>query len=114
VPPTIRYSAGTISACIAWSFLPPYNMIECQIVATNRLVTNGTGYTIVYEAIADPAGSFNSTSGDLLLESLLHGNRVGRFGQHDQLWQHPDYRARAAECGWQRWQSDLVLAAADG
>lgn len=45
-----------------FSILPPYNTIECQIVATNRLVTNGTGYTITYEAIADPAGSINRTS----------------------------------------------------
>src|SRR5512133_543095 len=45
-----------------FSVLPPYNTIECQLVVSGRLLTNGTGYTVTYEAVADPAGSFNSTA----------------------------------------------------
>jgi hypothetical protein len=45
-----------------FSILPPYNTIEAQLVVSNRLVTNGAGYTVTYQAVADPAGSFNSTS----------------------------------------------------
>jgi hypothetical protein len=63
-----------------FSILPPYNTIECQIVATNRLVTNGTGYTITYQAIADPTGSSNSTSigkGNFYIyDELLYGTNL--------------------------------------
>ena len=45
-----------------FSILPPYNVIEAQLIANGRLVTNGTGYTITYQAVADPSGSFNSTA----------------------------------------------------
>ncbi|HVV71578.1 MAG TPA: hypothetical protein VHI52_08785, partial [Verrucomicrobiae bacterium] len=45
-----------------FSILPPYNTIECQLIVNGRLVTNGTGYTVTYEAVADPTGSFNSTA----------------------------------------------------
>src|SRR5579864_1537941 len=45
-----------------FSILPPYNTIEAQLIVGGKLVTNGTGYTVTYEAMADPAGSFNSTS----------------------------------------------------
>src|SRR5512138_3732545 len=44
-----------------FSVLPPYNTIECQLIANGRLVTN-TGYRVTYEAVADPDGSFNSTA----------------------------------------------------
>jgi len=44
-----------------FSVLPPYNTIECQLIANGLLVTN-TGYRVTYEAVADPDGSFNSTA----------------------------------------------------
>lgn len=45
-----------------FSILPPYNTIEAQLIVNGRLVTNGSGYTVTYEAVADPSGSFNSTA----------------------------------------------------
>ncbi len=44
-----------------FSILPPYNTIEAQLIVGGLLVTNG-GYTVTYQAVADPTGSFNSTS----------------------------------------------------
>jgi PKD repeat protein len=43
-----------------FSILPPYNTIEAQLIVGGRLVTNG--YTVTYQAVADPEGSFNSTA----------------------------------------------------
>jgi hypothetical protein len=45
-----------------FSVLPPYNTIEAQLIVKGRLVTNGTGYSVSYQAVADPAGSINTTS----------------------------------------------------
>ena len=45
-----------------FSVLPPYNTIEAQLVVNGKLVTNGAGYTVTYQAVADPDGSFNSTA----------------------------------------------------
>ena len=45
-----------------FSVLPPYNTIEAQLIVNGPLVTNGAGYTVTYQAVADPAGSFNSTA----------------------------------------------------
>lgn len=45
-----------------FSILPPYNTIEAQVIAGGKLVTNGAGYTVTYQAIADPSGSINKTS----------------------------------------------------
>jgi hypothetical protein len=45
-----------------FSVLPPYNTIEAQLIVAGRLVTNGAGYAVTYQAIADPDGSFNSTA----------------------------------------------------
>ena len=45
-----------------FTILPPYNTIEAQLIVNGKLVTNGTGYTVTYEAVADPTGSINSTS----------------------------------------------------
>jgi hypothetical protein len=45
-----------------FSILPPYNTIEAQLIVGGQLVTNGTGYTVTYQAVADPDGSFNSTA----------------------------------------------------
>jgi len=45
-----------------FSILPPYNTIQAQLVVNGQLITSGSGYTITYEAIADPSGSINTTS----------------------------------------------------
>lgn len=45
-----------------FSVLPPYNTIEAQLIVNGALVTNGAGYSVTYEAVADPSGSFNSTA----------------------------------------------------
>ena len=45
-----------------FSILPPYNTIEAQLIVGGRLITNGSGYTLTYQAMADPDGSFNSTA----------------------------------------------------
>ena len=45
-----------------FSILPPYNTIEAQLIVNGKLVKTDTGYTVTYQAIADPTGSFNSTA----------------------------------------------------
>jgi len=46
-----------------FSILPPYNTIHAQLVdSSGNLVTNATGITVTYEAVADPDGSINTTS----------------------------------------------------
>ena len=45
-----------------FSILPPYNTIEAQLIVNGRLVTNGAGYRVTYQAVADPSGSLNSTA----------------------------------------------------
>lgn len=45
-----------------FSILPPYNTINAQLIAAGRLITNGAGYTVTYQAVADPDGSINKTS----------------------------------------------------
>ncbi|MEI6676187.1 MAG: PKD domain-containing protein [Verrucomicrobiota bacterium] len=45
-----------------FSILPPYNTIEAQLIVGGKLVKAGTGYSVTYEAVADPSGSFNSTA----------------------------------------------------
>ncbi|MEO8615649.1 MAG: Ig-like domain-containing protein [Luteolibacter sp.] len=46
-----------------FSILPPYNTLDAQLIdASGKLVRNTTGYTVTYEAVADPDGSINSTS----------------------------------------------------
>ena len=37
-----------------FSILPPYNTIEAQLIVGGKLVTNGSGYTVTYQAVADP------------------------------------------------------------
>jgi PKD repeat protein len=44
------------------SILPPYNTVEAQLIVGGKLVTNGAGGTVTYQAVSDPTGSFNSTS----------------------------------------------------
>src|SRR5512139_1700064 len=45
-----------------FSILPPYNTIEAQLIVAGGLVTASNGYSISYQAIADPDGSVNRTS----------------------------------------------------
>jgi hypothetical protein len=45
-----------------FSVLPPYNTIEAHLIVNGALVTNSAGYSVTYQAIADPSGSFNSTA----------------------------------------------------
>jgi PKD repeat protein len=45
-----------------FSILPPYNTIEAQLIVAGGLVTASNGYSISYQAIADPDGSINRTS----------------------------------------------------
>ncbi len=45
-----------------FSILPPYNTLEAQLIVNGLLVTNGGGYTVSYEGVADPNGSINTTS----------------------------------------------------
>ena len=45
-----------------FSILPPYNTIEANLIVGGKLVTNGAGYSVTYQAVADPDGSFNSTA----------------------------------------------------
>ena len=72
-----------------FSILPPYNTIECQIVATNQLVTNSTDYTITYEAIADATGSINRTA-----------MGKGNFYQYDELLYGVNLLPEAGLAGW--------------
>ena len=49
-----------------FSILPPYNTVHSQIVwgynGAAHLIQTGTGFSVSYAAVADPAGSINTTS----------------------------------------------------
>ena len=46
-----------------FSILPPYNVIHAQLIdPSGNLVTNASGITVTYEAVADPGGSINVSS----------------------------------------------------
>lgn len=64
-----------------FSILPPYNTIEAQLIVNGVLVTNGSGYTVTYEAVSDPTGSINKSSigkGNWSsYESIIYGAPVG-------------------------------------
>ena len=45
-----------------YSLAPPYSTIRAQFISGGLLVTNASGLTVTYEAIADGTGSINSTS----------------------------------------------------
>lgn len=49
-----------------FSVLPPFNTFQAQLVFRGDLITNATGLTVTYEAVADPDGSINTTSKDKL------------------------------------------------
>ena len=80
-----------------FSILPPYNTIEAQLIVGGKLVTNGSGYTVTYQAVADPGGSFNSTAMgkgnfyDLRHRALRRDARRGRWARrlvHARHQQH--------------------------
>lgn len=46
-----------------YAILPPYNTLDAQLIdSTGKLVKTSTGYTLTYQAIADPDGSINVSS----------------------------------------------------
>ena len=46
-----------------FSILPPFNTLQAQVVdPSGGLITDPAGLTVTYEAVADPSGSFNTTS----------------------------------------------------
>lgn len=45
-----------------YSLMPPYHTIHAQLMVGGKLVTNAANVTVTYEAVADSAGSINSTS----------------------------------------------------
>lgn len=45
-----------------FSILPPYNTVNAQLIVNGALVTVSNGYTVTYQAVADPDGSLNTTS----------------------------------------------------
>src|SRR5574342_1096915 len=45
-----------------FSIWPPGNTIHAQITYRGKRLTNASNVSVTYEAIADPDGSFNSTS----------------------------------------------------
>ena len=46
-----------------FSILPPYNNVRAQVIdSSGQLAGDGSGLTVTYEAVADTAGSVNSTS----------------------------------------------------
>lgn len=77
-----------------FSILPPYNTINAQLIVAGKLVTNGSGYTVTYQAVADPTGSINTTSAGkgnwLQFTPLLYGgveaNQGLPFPGPDSFW----------------------------
>lgn len=46
-----------------FSILPPYNVLNAQVIGPDgAVVTNGATVRVTYQAVADPAGSMNTTS----------------------------------------------------
>ncbi len=45
-----------------YSLMPPYSTVHAQLISGGKLVTNATGFTVTYQAVADATGSINSTS----------------------------------------------------
>ncbi len=61
-----------------FSILPPFNTVDAQVVVAGKLVTARQGYTVTYEAMADPDGSINRSSAGkgnfYQFASVLYGN----------------------------------------
>lgn len=49
-----------------FSVLPPFNTFQAHLIYRGARITNDTGITVTYEAVADPDGSINTTSKDKL------------------------------------------------
>lgn len=64
-----------------FSILPPYNTIEAQLLVNGKLVSQDAGYSVSYEAVADPDGSINRSSVGKsnwsLYERILYGAPLG-------------------------------------
>jgi hypothetical protein len=45
-----------------YALAPPYSTIRAQLISAGLLVTNASGITVTYQAIADASGSINTTS----------------------------------------------------
>lgn len=45
-----------------FSILPPYNTVNAHLLVGGQIRGAGAGYTLTYEAVADPNGSINRTS----------------------------------------------------
>lgn len=77
-----------------FSILPPYNTINAQLIVAGKLVTNASGYTVTYQAVADSDGSINKTSAGkgnwLQFTPLLYGavaaNQGLPFPGPDSFW----------------------------
>ena len=76
-----------------FSILPPYNTIEAQLIVGGKLVASGSGYTITYEAVADPDGSINSTSvnkGNWSdFAALIYGKQISSADEGLNAWSMP-------------------------
>jgi hypothetical protein len=76
--PLIRTSNAANAALLGWSetgfhetdgadvsiysLLPPFSTLLAQLAVGGKLVTSSNAFSVTYEAVADPAGSLNSTS----------------------------------------------------
>jgi PKD repeat protein len=45
-----------------YSLMPPFSTIHAQLMSGGKLVTNASGVTVTYQAVADATGSINTTS----------------------------------------------------
>ena len=76
-----------------FSILPPYNTIEAQLIVGGKLVTNGAGYTLTYEAVADPDGSINTSSvgkGNWFdFAALIYGKAITTADEGLNAWNMP-------------------------
>ena len=82
-----------------FSILPPYNTIESQLIVGGKLVTNGSGYTVTYQAVVDPSGSINTTAmgqGKLLHLRAGHLRGGARAGRRARRLEHAGGRQHAA------------------
>ena len=72
-----------------FSVLPPYNTIEAQLIVNGHLVTASNGYSVTYEAVADPLGSINRTAVG-----------KGNFSEYDQALYGVDLAPEVGLLGW--------------
>lgn len=81
------------SSYAEFSILPPYNTLEAQLIVGGKLVTSGSGYTLTYEAVADPSGSINTSSVNkgnwFTYAPGLYGKAIGSADQGLNSWNMP-------------------------